>query len=109
MSVIDSFVSAEIPDPNEDPLGYILVSEFMMQGPCGELNDKCVCMKDGKCSKHYPKDFQEETSLDKDGYALYKRPKNGRRVFKNGKWLDNRWVVPYNLNLLKKIPRSYEC
>jgi hypothetical protein len=48
MTFIDSFVSAEIPDPNEDPLGYILVSEFMMHGPCGDLNDKCVCMKDGE-------------------------------------------------------------
>ncbi|KAM0844699.1 hypothetical protein ACQ4PT_056882 [Festuca glaucescens] len=102
MTFIDSFVSAEIPDPNEDPLGYILVSEFMMHGPCGDLNDKCVCMKDGKCSKHFPKDFQQETVLDKDGYALYMRRDNGRRVFKNGKWLNNQWVVPYNLAMLKK-------
>ncbi|KAM0847424.1 hypothetical protein ACQ4PT_055022 [Festuca glaucescens] len=102
MAFIDSFVSAEIPDPNEDPLGFILVSEFMMHGPCGDLNDKCVCMKDGKCSKHFPKEFQQETILDKDGFALYMRRDNGRRVFKNGKWLDNRWVVPYNLAMLKK-------
>ncbi|KAM0852916.1 hypothetical protein ACQ4PT_051439 [Festuca glaucescens] len=102
MTFIDSFVSAEIPDPNEDPLGYILVSEFMMHGPCGDLNDKCVCMKDEKCSKHFPKDFQQETVLDKDGYALYMRRDNGRRVFKNGKWLNNQWVVPYNLAMLKK-------
>jgi hypothetical protein len=102
MAVIDSFVSAEIPDPNEDPLGFILVSEFMMHGPCGDLNDKCVCMQDGKCSKHFPKDFQEETVLDKDGFALYRRRDNGRRVFKNGKWLNNQWVVPYNLAMLKK-------
>ncbi|KAK1650868.1 hypothetical protein QYE76_068673 [Lolium multiflorum] len=102
MPFIDSFVSAEIPDPNEDPLGFILVSEFMMHGPCGDLNDKCVCMQDGKCSKHFPKEFQQETTLDKDGFALYMRRDNGRRVFKNGKWLDNRWVVPYNLAMLKK-------
>jgi hypothetical protein len=43
--VIDSFVTTEIPDPVGDPLGFILVSEFMMHGPYGELNDKCVCMK----------------------------------------------------------------
>uniref|UniRef100_A0ACD5ZBE1 Uncharacterized protein n=1 Tax=Avena sativa TaxID=4498 RepID=A0ACD5ZBE1_AVESA len=102
MAVIDSYVSAEIPDPAEDPLGFILVSEFMMHGPCGELNVKCVCMKDNKCSKHFPKDFQPETILDKDGFALYRRRDNGRRVFKNGKWLDNQWVVPYNMEMLKK-------
>ncbi|KAM0904045.1 hypothetical protein ACQ4PT_018277 [Festuca glaucescens] len=50
-ALIDSFISAEIPDPVEDPLGYALVAEFMMHGPCGEDNPKCPCMKDGgaKC------------------------------------------------------------
>jgi hypothetical protein len=101
-ALIDSYISAEIPDPVVDPLGYILVSEFMMHGPCGELNDKCVCMKDGECSKHYPKLFQSETTIDENGFALYKRPNNGRFIYKNGKKLDNRWVVPYNMTLLKK-------
>jgi hypothetical protein len=59
-------------------------------------------MKKGKCSKHFPKDFQEETVIDKDGFALYKRRDNKRRVFKNGKWLNNQWVVPYNMAMLKK-------
>jgi hypothetical protein len=45
--LIDSFVSAEIPDPVEDPLGYALVAEFMMHGPCGKDKPKCPCMKDG--------------------------------------------------------------
>ena len=100
--VIDTYVSAEIPDPVQDPLGYILVSEFMMHGPCGVLNDKCVCMKDKLCSKHFPKNFQPETIIDENGFALYRRRDNGRRVFKNGHWLDNQWVVPYNMALLKK-------
>ncbi|WVZ69950.1 hypothetical protein U9M48_018663 [Paspalum notatum var. saurae] len=55
--IIDLWVFAEIPNPSEDPLGYILVSEHMMHGPCGEKNEKCPCMKKGKCSKYYPKDF----------------------------------------------------
>jgi len=33
---INTWISAEIPDPIKDPLGYILVSEHMMHGPCGE-------------------------------------------------------------------------
>ena len=32
-ALIDSYISAEIPDPIEDPLGYVLVSEFMLHGP----------------------------------------------------------------------------
>ena len=35
-NIIDSWISAEIPNPEEDPLGYVLVSEHMMHGPCGE-------------------------------------------------------------------------
>lgn len=27
---IDSYISAEIPDPNEDPLGYALVAKHMV-------------------------------------------------------------------------------
>ncbi|WVZ80033.1 LOW QUALITY PROTEIN: hypothetical protein U9M48_027548, partial [Paspalum notatum var. saurae] len=60
---IDLWISAEIPDPHEDPLGYVLVSEHMMHGPCGEQNENSPCMKKGKCSKYYPKQFQNETNF----------------------------------------------
>ena len=76
-ALIDSFVCAEIPDPVVDPLGYALVAEFMMHGPCGEENPKCPCMKDGLCSKKFPKKFQEETSIDEKGFPIYRRPDNG--------------------------------
>ena len=39
---IDSFISAEIPDPIEDLLGYSLVSQFMMHDPCGVMNGNYV-------------------------------------------------------------------
>jgi len=48
---IDAWTTAEI------PLGYILVSEDIMHGPCGEKNWDCPCMKKGRCSKFYPKQF----------------------------------------------------
>jgi hypothetical protein len=59
-------------------------------------------MKNGRCSKNYPKDFQHETSLDANGFALYRRRNNGRFVIKSNIKLDNRWIVPYNLPLLKR-------
>jgi hypothetical protein len=46
--LIDSFISAEILDPVTDPLAYALVAEHMVHGPCGKLNPKSPCMKDGK-------------------------------------------------------------
>uniref|UniRef100_A0A8R7QZ16 Uncharacterized protein n=1 Tax=Triticum urartu TaxID=4572 RepID=A0A8R7QZ16_TRIUA len=67
---INSFISAEIPDPLLDPLGYALVSEFMMHGPCGDMNDKCICMKNGACSKYFPKDFRDTTIVDDNGFVL---------------------------------------
>ena len=52
-------------------------------------------MENGKCTKDFPKKFQEVTVLESNGYPLYKRPDNGRVVMKNGVPLDNRFVVPY--------------
>ena len=52
---IDSFVSAEIPDPVKDPVGYAAVKSFMIHGPCGSRRKTSPCMKDSKCSKSFPK------------------------------------------------------
>ena len=100
---VDSFISAEIPDPAIDPLGYALVAEHMIHGPCGKDNPTSPCMKNGKCSKGYQKAFYEETSIDENGFAIYKRSNNGRYVVKGNIKLDNKWVVPYNTTLLKKF------
>jgi len=100
--MIDSYVSAEIPDPKDDPLGYALVAEHMIHGPCGSQNPACPCMKDGRCSKHFPKPYHEETSVNSNGFAMYKRRENALYINKGGVHMDNRWVVPYNMTLLKK-------
>ncbi|KAL3123191.1 hypothetical protein niasHT_010361 [Heterodera trifolii] len=107
-------ISARIPDKELVPDLFDLVKRFMIHGPCGNLNPNCPCMeefvdKNGmrgrKCSKGYPKAFQEETVVLENGLALYARPNDGRivQVFANGRRheLDNRWVVPHNLYLLK--------
>lgn len=52
---VDKFVSAEIPDPVLDPVGYAAVKEFMIHGPCGLENVKSTCMKDMRCIRHFPK------------------------------------------------------
>ena len=104
---IDKVVCAEIPDPDQEPNLYAIVTKFMMHGPCGELNPDAPCMTEDKrtrkmkCSKGFPKAFQPETEIHEDGYPLYRRRDTGRQVPKYVKgrgvvYLDNRWVVPYN-------------
>jgi hypothetical protein len=49
------------------------------------------------CSKHYPTEFNDETTIDENGFAIYRHRDDGHYVIKNGVRLDNRWVVPYNM------------
>jgi hypothetical protein len=102
---IDNDISAELPDPSVDPLGFSLVQEFMMHGPCGDTNPKSPCMNNGVCSKHFPKPYRLEASYDSDGFPLYQRRENGIVAWKGLVNLDNHWVMPHNLNVLKK----YQC
>ena len=51
----DRVVSAEIPNPDLQPELFDLVNTHMVHGPCGVLKPSCPCMKDGLCTKQYPK------------------------------------------------------
>lgn len=100
---VDKIISAEIPSKVDDHEGYDLVAQFMVHGPCGLSNKNAPCMLDeGKCNKHFPKEYYEETTMDEDGYPVYRRRNDGRCIKKGSIELDNRHVVPYNRNLLIK-------
>lgn len=102
--MIDKFVCAEIPNPDEDPLLHEIVTANMMHGPCGILNRNSPCMKDGACSKRYPAMLIQETQRGQDGYPKYRRRSTNDGGFKiriRSFDLDNRWVVPYNPVLLR--------
>jgi hypothetical protein len=65
-------------------------------------------MKNGVCTKQYPRQFMPQTRTDTDGYPLYKRrsPEDGGLTIHkkvNGQMytVDNRYVVPYNPMLSK--------
>lgn len=100
---IDKTVCAEIPDPNTHPKLHEYVVKHMMHGPCGLLNPNSVCMRDGKCTKEFPKNFNEVTREAVNGYPLYRRRDNGITANVRGQTLDNRYVVPYNPYLLAKF------
>ncbi|XP_022032029.1 uncharacterized protein LOC110933099 [Helianthus annuus] len=99
---VDPFICAEIPNRDDDPELYTLVKDFMIHGPCGNANMNCPCMVDKQCSKGFPKRFQDTTTIDANGFPLYRRRDDGATVVKNRIELDNRSVVPYNKKLLKK-------
>ncbi|KAK1393282.1 ATP-dependent DNA helicase [Heracleum sosnowskyi] len=103
---IDTIISAEIPDKETDPIGFEAVSSLMVHGPCGVVNPSCACMKgeegDKKCSKFFPKEFNATTTIDSNGYPVYRRRNNGRTIKRRGVDLDNRFIVPYNRGLLVK-------
>ena len=69
----DKFISAELPDPEQDRVLYDLVVKHMIHGPCGLQSPNSPCMRDGQCSKHFPKAFQPETVINPDGYPMYRR------------------------------------
>ncbi|XP_071688512.1 uncharacterized protein [Rutidosis leptorrhynchoides] len=78
-SDIDEIISAEIPSQIEDPAGYKVVTEYMLHGPCGGKHMGAACIIDRKCSKHFPKPYYAETTIDEDGYANYKHRNNGSK------------------------------
>ena len=105
-------ISAEIPDGSteiERELASIIKS-CMIHGPCGGVSPQATCMVQdsgsglSKCSKHYPRNFQEETIIQENGYPLYRRRNNGQsfqiplrgQQFGGTYNMDNRWIVPYN-------------
>ncbi|GFQ92396.1 ATP-dependent DNA helicase [Trichonephila clavata] len=74
----------------------------MVHGPCGVINPFSPCMKIGRCTKRYPRDFLKETQTGRDGYPLYRRrrPEDGGfptviNVRHSEVVVDNRWIFPY--------------
>ena len=99
---IDKVISAEIPCSKQNPQLYNCVKDHMLHGPCGMSNKSSPCMKNGRCSRFFPKKFQEITVINQDGFVHYRRRDNGCNIVKNDITLDNRFVVPYNPMLLLK-------
>ncbi|OMP06331.1 DNA helicase PIF1, ATP-dependent [Corchorus olitorius] len=95
-----SLTKIEIPDQDRDPLGYDAVTSLMMHGPCGLANPRAPCMEGGKCDKYFPKQFTRCTKIDPQGYPTYRRRDSGVFCVKSGVVLDNRFVVPHNVDLL---------
>ncbi|EAU91301.2 hypothetical protein CC1G_13042 [Coprinopsis cinerea okayama7 len=99
-SVVDSCISAEWPDPTTQPLLFESVKRSMVHGPCGAYNPRSPCMVNGKCSKGYPKSFNEVMTMDANGYPNYRHRDDGRPFEVNRHMVDNRWIVPHPPSLI---------
>ncbi len=78
--------------------------KHMIHRPCGKDNPNAPCMRNGFCSKNFPKDFLESTCMSEDGYPIYRRRDNGDVAVKLARGrpfqVDNRYVVAHNRQLL---------
>ena len=104
---IDVLISAEFPNPDEDPVLYTIVKTHMVHGPCGIMNRNSPCMRDGRCTKRYPRALTEQTVTGENGYPLYRRRSSEQGGFTaeigpQQITVNNNWVVPYS-PLLSKI------
>ncbi|GMF37851.1 unnamed protein product [Phytophthora fragariaefolia] len=108
--IIDKLVSGEVPDKEDSPDLFETVMTCMMHGPCGPAIPASPCMKDGKCTKGFPKSLLEVTQANLDGFPLYRRRRHepGVLIFKDRRYDNetvNQWVVPYNPYLCQ----TYDC
>jgi hypothetical protein len=65
------------------------------------------CMLDNSSTKHFPKRYSINTTIDDDGIPIYRRQDNGRHFKRGGSMLDNRFVVPYNQNQMSRGSIKY--
>ena len=109
--IVDTIVSAELPDRNSNPELYRIITKNNIHGPCGNVNPNAPCMvgegAERKCSKKFPKALVENTVLSQQNYPEYRRrgPENGGQIHEINRGTaanpdifhcDNSWVVPYN-------------
>ncbi|PIO58097.1 hypothetical protein TELCIR_20472, partial [Teladorsagia circumcincta] len=100
----DRAVIAEIPNPETEQELYGAITSYMIHRQCGPADPQSPCMQSGFCSKRFPKPLRHQTSVEPDGYPLYRR----RNLFPaeiNGVPYSDEWVVPTNPYLILK----YNC
>jgi Helitron helicase-like domain at N-terminus len=90
---IDTLLSAQFPDLDEDPELFELVKQFMVHTPCDTPNSDASCLHNAKCSKNFPKPFRDQTTINEDSYANLRRRDTGKKYHVRGHDVDNRWVV----------------
>ena len=92
---IDSLLSAQFADEDEQPELFELVKQFIAHTPCNGPNSDAPCLHNGKCSKNFPKPFRDHTTVNEDSYANLRRRDTGKKFQVRGEEVDNRWIAAY--------------
>ena len=111
---VDKVISAEIPR-QDDPILRQAVIKHLIHRPCTH-DSNARCLRDGKCSKRFPKAFRVETgSNEGDYYVSYRRRSHSQGgekakisfiapgVGKKEIEVDNSWIVPHSPELIRKF------
>ena len=77
---VDSLLSAEFPDKETQPDLFELVKSLMVHTPCGNdhNNPNSPCIVNDKCSKGFPKQFCDQTTVNTDSYSNLRRRDTGK-------------------------------
>jgi len=55
LTQIDNIITAQLPDPEEDPELFKITKKHITHGPYRLHNPYSPCVTDGKCTKKYPR------------------------------------------------------
>ncbi|VDL83924.1 unnamed protein product, partial [Nippostrongylus brasiliensis] len=100
-SEVDTFCCGEVPNAQEEPELFEAVKKFMVHRRCGASDPNSPCMRDGHCSKKFPKELRNATSVHFDGYPELRRRGQYFISIDENEYGDQ-WIVPYNPYLLLK-------
>ncbi|VDO77139.1 unnamed protein product [Heligmosomoides polygyrus] len=92
---VDKFCCGEVPSVAEEPELFEAVKKFVVHRRCGVFDPTSPCMKDGRCSKKFPKEMRTSTSVDFDGFPHLRRRRQST-VCIDGYDYGDQWIVPYN-------------
>ncbi|XP_076047316.1 uncharacterized protein LOC143028839 [Oratosquilla oratoria] len=77
--LVDSVISAEIPDKKKEPRLYDIVTRCMIHGPCKGFDESHACCHGksvngkGKCQKDFPKPCRGDLLFGRNGYPLWEK------------------------------------
>ena len=86
---VDQAVYAEFPDLEDIDVLFQTIKRYILHGPCDPRNPGAPCMENGRCTKRYPRVFSEVTTIDQDGYPIYRYRNDGQTYNVNGHDVDN--------------------